>query len=40
MAREEGDDFSVSVTRSVAEGETAVGVGTCSWQRKDSGGPK
>ncbi len=34
-----GENFSVNVTQLVAEGDTVVGLGTCSWNRKGSGEP-
>ena len=34
-----GDHFSVNVTQLVAEGDTVVGLGTYSWNRKGSGEP-
>lgn len=34
-----GDNFSVDVTQLVAEGDTVVGLGTYSWNRKGSGEP-
>jgi uncharacterized protein len=32
-----GENFSLDVTQLVAEDDTVVGLGTCSWDRKDSG---
>ena len=34
-----GDNFSLHVTQLVAEGDTVVGLGTCSWNRNGSGEP-
>lgn len=34
-----GENFSLDVTQLVAEGDTVVGLGTCSWNRKGSGDP-
>jgi ketosteroid isomerase-like protein len=34
-----GENFSLNVTQLVAEGDTVVGLGTCSWNRKGSGEP-
>ena len=31
-----GENFSLNVTQLVAEGDTVVGLGTCSWNRKGS----
>ena len=34
-----GDNFSVNITQLIAEGDTVVALGTCSWNRKGSGEP-
>ena len=34
-----GENFSVNVTQLVAEGDTVVGLGTCSWNRKGTDEP-
>ncbi len=34
-----GDNFSVNITKLVAEGDTVVALGTQSWNRKGSGEP-
>ena len=34
-----GDNFALDVTQLVAEDDTVVGLGTCSWNRKGSGEP-
>lgn len=34
-----GENFALEVTQLVAEGDTVVALGTCSWNRKGSGEP-
>ena len=34
-----GDNFSLNVTQLVADGDTVVALGTCSWNRSGSGEP-
>ena len=34
-----GENFSLNVTQLVAEGDTVVALGTCNWNRTDSGEP-
>jgi ketosteroid isomerase-like protein len=33
-----GENFSLNVSQLVAEGDTVVALGTCAWDRADSGG--